>query len=132
MPGVLYYDQPMSIVFLRNYAMSSEETLRYFEYSDGSFATHYVDPATGMARTAIDTLVSYSRDAGCAEILLKMAPVFMGEAFREDGLGENLAPEGIFFIWCEDRKLICTDPRANVAMESDSGYTLVRFDGYQK
>lgn len=102
------YSDPTAIVFLRNYPMGDSDRWHYYSYEDGSITTPYIDPTDGMSRTAADNLVSYSGDAGCAEILLRTISLYMGQTLDTDSLAQ-LAAEGIHSVWCEDTTIRYTD-----------------------
>lgn len=111
MPANFFYSGPMSIVSLRDYPMSSQDKWSYYAYEDGSVTSVYLDPADGMCRTSIDGITAYSRRAGCAEMALKLADLFIGKTFDAEAL-ERLAQEDIQSVRCVDNSLVCTDERA--------------------
>lgn len=126
LPAVLRYSEPRSIVFLRDYPMSDRDRWHYFGFSNGSAASVYIDPADGMNRNAIDSLVSYSRDSGCAEIAVRMAPVFLGDAFAPADLSQ-MELDGIYSLWCVEDILHCNDEAAQLEIQTDESgksYTL--------
>lgn len=102
--GVLTYNGPISMVYLKNYP-TAESDANYRIVED-----HYVhlmaDPEDGMYRTAAANLVSYSYDGGCADILLRMLPGFIGE--------EMLVPEDVFSLWCENGTICYNDGSVSV------------------
>lgn len=108
LPASLEYFGPMSLVTLRGYPLSDQERWMYYAYQDGSVTSVYLDPADGRSRTSIDGLTAYSREKGCAEILLKVAPVFIAESFDAYDL-ERLAHEGIDSVRCHEKGIICTE-----------------------
>ena len=107
MPANFFYSGPMSIVSLRDYPMSEQDKWNYYAYGDGTFTSVYLD-MDGMSRSSVDGITAYSRESGCAEIALKLAPVFLGEAFDAQAL-VGLAQEGILSVWFEGSSLISTD-----------------------
>jgi len=111
MPANFFYSGPMSLVSLRDYPMSDADRWNYYAYADGSFTSVYLDPADGMCRTSIDGITAYSRSAGCGEMALKLAPVFIAETFDAEAL-ERLAQEGIQSVRCVENSLVCTDEEA--------------------
>lgn len=112
-PGVMDYQGPMSILFLRNYPLSDADRWHYYAYKAGSITTAMVDPADGLSKSAVNNLVVYSRDAGCAQLLLKAAPVFVADAFDDQPL-QDLAKEKIHSVWFENGELISTDADISV------------------
>lgn len=104
--GVMRYRQAMGIVYLRNYpANDSLDWQHYYEFRDGEIRTAYVDASDGYCKSAVNNLVSYSRESGCAEILFQVMPVYIRERFEADQLAE-LAREGIYSIYCEDNQIL--------------------------
>lgn len=106
--GEMVYNQPIGIVSLRSYPMSQQDGSRWFVYEDGSVTTSYVSPIDGMDTCASAQLVSYSYGAGCAQLLLEVAPVFIAETLDTQAL-HTLAGEGIHSIWCGDGTVYHTD-----------------------
>ncbi|MBE6981056.1 MAG: hypothetical protein E7437_01890 [Ruminococcaceae bacterium] len=125
-PAIMDYQGAMSIVFWRNYPLSSNDRWHYFDFGNGRIASVYLDPADGSEKSATDNLVSYSTEDGCAEILLQTAPLYLTEFLDVRALND-LAGDGIYSIWFEGTKLQKNDPdlqiRANPELP-DSPYEL--------
>lgn len=108
--GVMRYECARSIVCLRSYPVNSSlDQQRYYEFRDGEIRTAYVDAADGYCRSAVDSLVSYSQGSSCAEILLRVVPVYIADHFQEEKL-HVLAQEGIYSVYCEDRTVFYNEP----------------------
>lgn len=120
LPAVYNYGVPTSIVVLKNYPMSEKDRWHYFSYADGSITTTFLDPVDGTSKSATDNLFSYSREAGCAEILLQTAPLFIADQLNEDGL-QKLAEHGIYTIWGEGFELHYNEADANIIPVADNG-----------
>lgn len=104
--GVMRYRQAMSIVYLRNYpANDSLDWQHYYEFQNGEIRTAYIDATDGYCKSAVNNLVSYSQDSGCAEILFRVMPVYINDFFEADQLAK-LAREGIYSIYCEDNQIL--------------------------
>lgn len=121
--GILQYDQPCSLVFLRNYPMDSSDWLHYFEYDDGSVATVFIDPEDGMSKASTDSLVAYSYERSCSEILLDTAPVFIADIFETTELN-GMQNDAIHSIWFENTVLHYTEPNAKIQVSEDYGYSI--------
>lgn len=121
LPAVLQYDSPMSIVFLRNFPMSSRDSENYYQFSDGRIATALLDPTDGMSKSATDNLVSYSKNAGCAEIALALAPVFIADQL-DTGTLNDLTLQQVYSIWFEDSCLFYNEEAADITISSDASY----------
>lgn len=118
-PVVMAYTGPMSIVSLRNYPMSDADRWHYFTFSNGRIATAFVDPADGIDKSSTDNLVAYSGEAGCAEILLNTAGIFVADEFDETAL-EALMQKGIHAIWFEDALLKRTQETLTLVPTEDA------------
>ncbi len=92
--AVLQYRGPVSLVYLRDYAMNSLDRQHYYQTAGGEIRTAYIDPQDGLCRNSVSSLVSYTYDdsAGCADILLSMIPVYIADEF-DAGAVEALAGE---------------------------------------
>lgn len=104
--GVMRYRNAVSIVYLRNYpANDSLDWQHYYEFQNGEIRTAYIDAADGYSKSAVNNLVSYSRESGCAEILFRVMPVYIKDYF-EAGQLAKLGREGIYSIYCEDNQIL--------------------------
>lgn len=123
--GAMQYDRPISIVSLRDYPISQQDQYHYYAFQSGSVVSTLVDPADGISKSAIDSLVGYSYDLGCAEILLQQAPVFISDSFDEAAL-EAMSENGVHSIWFDGLKLLCNDEDLTIILNAESGldYTL--------
>lgn len=107
--GVMEYQGPISIVSLRGYAASEADRLRIYELRNGDRRTAYLSPVDGRCRNAVDDLACYSRTAGCGEIALRAAPIYVADRLDVPAL-EALSGGGIESIRCENRVIYGTDP----------------------
>lgn len=106
--GIMKYTGPLSIVYLRNYRMTELDNQYYYELSNGETRTSFIDIADGLCKSSINDLVSYSKEYGCAEILLQMLPVYIADTFHEELLNP-LAGNSIHSIYCEDSVIYYND-----------------------
>lgn len=74
---------------------------------DGQTRTAYLDISDGLCRSAEDSLVAYSKDSSCAEILLELIPIYIAEALDLERLAE-LSAEGIDSIYCDNQRILYT------------------------
>ena len=116
--AVLQYDKPMSLVYLRNYPLSNADSRSYFSFADGTIATSYFDCTDGQSRSATDNLVSYSENAGCAQIALQCGGLFAAGELDEAAL-RALSDTGIESIWFTATKLNTTDKDATVLLAEE-------------
>lgn len=104
------YRGPMSLAVMRNFPVSGLDDSRYYRLRDGRMCTMYLDPSDGMCKASMNSLVSYSQTQGCAELALKMAPIFISE-----GLPQELAGQDVWYITCQRNKLCFTEPGLELA-----------------
>ena len=115
MPARLSYTGPMSLVQLRDFPMAEQDRWHYFAYSSGHITSVYLDPANGLTGPAMDSLTGYSMEKGCAQLLLELAPVFLGAESDSAGL-EALVRVGTFAVWTEGTVVRTTAPGASVEL----------------
>lgn len=123
LPAVLTYSGPMSLVSLRSYPLSDQDRWHYYAYEDGSITTAFLDSADGLSKSSVDGLTAYSRDRGCADILLQTAPLFVADSFDAQAL-EQLAWKGIESVRCHDKGVVITEESAAVTL-TDDDYRIV-------
>lgn len=99
--AAMQYTGAHSIVFLRNYMMNSYDEQYYYQLSNGDVRTSYVDIADGYCKSAVNNLVSYSADLGCAEVLMQMMTIYIADTFDAQAL-LSLMENGIHSIYCEN------------------------------
>ena len=102
--GVLQYSGPASLVLLKDYAVNSTDT--FYRSSGDHVVFPYTDPTDGLYKASTPTLLSYSHELGCADVLLQMLPCFAAEEFT--------VPQGIASVWCEDRTICYNDPQITI------------------
>ena len=118
MPAVMHYSQPTSIVFMRNYPMSELDKWHYYVFSSGETASAYIDASDGLYKSAVDNLVSYSSELGCAEIMLQMSPVYIAEMFDE-AMISKMSENAVYSVWIEDHTIRYNDEKLNLDLMND-------------
>lgn len=123
-PGVLNCTGPSSIVFLRDYPLDAKDSWHYMDFGGDHILTSYIDPADGTGKCYYDNLVSYSGQAGCAEILMEMIPSFITDGYNASVM--DARAEGIYTVWFEGYTLHHNGSGEVVLSESgrEVGYTL--------
>ena len=101
-PCQFQYRGAVSMVSLRSFPQVEEDRWRYFAYADGNIVSAYLDPKDGLSKCSPDMLLSYSKTASCADIVLAIAPIFVADTVDREAL---LSLEGIGSIWMEDTKV---------------------------
>lgn len=107
-PGKLIYSGSRSMVFLRDYPLSEMDRWNYRVYQDGRIVSALINPLDGTNKNSVANLVSYSRETGCAEVLMEMLCVYMADTFEESAV-MNMAQKGIYTIWCEGNTVCYND-----------------------
>ena len=116
-PATISYDRPISIVYLRNYPLSSQDRWHYYGFTGGRIVTLAIDPADGLCKSSTDNMVAYSGSHGCAEILLRLIPVYVADELQQEGI-QDLMQEEIFSIWFEATKLLYNDPQLKLTLDT--------------
>ena len=106
--AVMKYSGARSIVYMRNYPMTSLDDQHYYEMQTGEIRTMYLDAEDGLCKSATNNLVSYSESKGCADILLQMIPVYINDQW-EPGKLEDWEKTGISYIYFQDGMLYSND-----------------------
>ena len=96
---------------LRNYATSDLAVQLYHQWEDGSYTSCHIDPADGRSKSAVNDLIGYGQGIGCAEILMKLYPLYVAETFDESALQ---TVTGIATVYCKDRAIYTSDVAAVV------------------
>ena len=119
--GKLEYKGRNSIVSLRPFKTSDRDMI-YYRYEDGTERHGYVDVKDGLCKNALDTLVSYSHDRSCGEVLLSVIPIYIANDFDGEKL-KDLVQKGIYSIY-SDGTVLCYNEEA-VALKDlfDDGKT---------
>lgn len=119
-PARMQYDEPMSIVFLRNYPLSERDRWHYYAFESGEIVTAMLNPGDCMSSSATDNLVSYSSKVGCAEILMRTVSLYTAQEL-DTGAVNALTADGIHSIWCEGTALNYNDADLVLEHLTDNG-----------
>lgn len=90
----LRFSSAASLVYLRDYPLGDADAGNYYVFEDGTVRFPYIDPADGYCKSAIPELAAVSTEMGCAELVLKLAPLYIADALDQAGL-QALTREGI-------------------------------------
>lgn len=112
--AAMTYAGQRRMVSLRDYPVNEQDAGRFYAFQDGHILTPYMDPADGVTKCAVHDLTGYSDTLSCGELALKLAPVFVADSLDEAAL-EELAGEWVYTAWCEDGKVLYTDPDIELA-----------------
>lgn len=106
--GVMNYRGPRGMVYLRDYPLNEEDGRRMYRLKTGEIRTNYLSTGDGRCKSAVHDLIAYSDTMGCAEIALRIAPIYVADSLDAAAL-EALAASGIQSIRMEDRVIRGTD-----------------------
>lgn len=82
----ILFDEPMSLVNFRTFPLQEEDEGRTYVMANGELRHGYLDASDGICRAAMNAMLVYSQESGCAEIALKAAPVFIADDLDQQGL----------------------------------------------
>ena len=123
--AVMRYEAPASIVSLRDYPLGQSDHRIYHTFPDGHIASFLIDPADGMCKASVDSLIAYGKNQSCAEILLQLVPVFIADTFSNSRLLE-LASSGIHSLWCEGQSVYHTDAQVDLTILPQDNMTYTK------
>lgn len=122
--GRLAYKQQISVVMLKDYAISKDED-GYYVYEDGTSRSHFVNVENGENVSAISTYTAYSATKTCSQIVLEILPLYLAYSFDTDKVA-SAKEGGIFSIYCKDGKILCNDENMTInPIERESGTYVV-------
>lgn len=112
--GIMEYDYPLSIVSLKNYPVDTDNLDdRYYIWDDGKITNAYISTENGLCQTCISELYAVSKEKGCSEIVLSIAPYYISEKFDRDAV-TKLTKHGIVCIWWENDGFVQSEKDAVV------------------
>ena len=117
-PAVMEYTGPNALVFLHSFPLDELDAWSYYVYEDGNIITSMIDPHDGGSKSSLTSMVGYSEDYGCAEILLNLAPVFVADTF--DAAAVNaLTDKNIHSVWFEQGDLFYNEASLKLQINAD-------------
>lgn len=105
--GTMNYSGPMSIVALRDFPIAGSDAY-YREGANKTILHPYLSLENGMPQASTHALVATSKTLGCADMLLKLQPLYVAEAL-DTGALTALQKEGMDCVWFENNTVFCTD-----------------------
>lgn len=118
-PAVMSYEGANSLVLFRNFTVSDTDAWHYYTYSSGETVTSYLDVETCMSKASVSSLLSYSAELSCGEILLQTLHLYASDTLDEQKLNE-LTGEGIYSVWCDEKSITYNDPNLTLTSQLDS------------
>ena len=86
--------EAVSIVYLHDYPLGSGGRSSYYVHEDGTIRSPYIDPADGLCKSALPEIAASSPELSCAELALRLAPIYISDTFDEAAL-QAAAREGV-------------------------------------
>ena len=112
--ATMKYTQPQSMVTLRDFPLNARDKYHYYQLTNGEIRTMYLDIADGKCKSAAASLCSYSVEQSCAEILLKIVPLYIADTMQETALWK-LGDGGIYSAFCEEQVILYNDASLQLA-----------------
>lgn len=116
-PGQLVYKAPASLVMLHRFSLETGDS---YTYASGETVTAYLDPLDCRSKAATDSLLVYSGETGCGELLLQVTSLYIADSFDSVALAA-LREEGTYGVWCQENTVFYNDP--SLTLNLQSGYT---------
>lgn len=119
--AIMSYSGQISVVNYRSYPMTDLDAPYYSEDADGNTLSKYIG-GNGYPASATGSLVMFSREKSCAEILVSTMEYYLADTLDTAEV-ENI-PE-ISCVYCEDSKVVTNSTDEKISFDSFyDGYTL--------
>ena len=119
--AIMKYSGQISVVNYRSYPMTDLDAPYYSEDADGNTLSKYIG-GNGYPASATGSLVMFSREKSCAEILVSTMKYYLADTLDTAEV-ENI-PE-ISCVYCEDSKVVTNSTDEKISFDSFyDGYTL--------
>lgn len=69
-----------TVVWLRNYPISTVEKTDFYDWSDDRLTNSRLDPADGLDKAACGDFVTYSQTRNCAQVLLQTMDLYVADS----------------------------------------------------
>ena len=118
-PGQMVCKAPASLVTLRRFSLETGDS---YTYATGETVTAYLDPADCRSKAAAESLLAYSAQAGCGELLLQVTGLYTAESLDTQALAA-LREVGTYTLWCQEGTVFYNDPSLKLDLRKDGSYT---------
>lgn len=117
------YRGPVSIACLRDFPTSEQDFGRFYTLRSGEVRTPYLDTADALCRNGVSSLVSYSREKSCGQLLMEMIPAYIADEFcGEDAAA--LAVKDVQSVFCQGTVVSYTEAQVILSdLPEAAGYT---------
>ncbi|MBO4265338.1 MAG: hypothetical protein J5922_04605 [Clostridia bacterium] len=114
----LSYGGNSSSVYLRDFPLSNEEKYISYVTEQGKIISRYINIADGRSHTEMPSLLLKSADYNCTKLACIMTETFISS---DDAYGmlDDLKIDGIYCVYCKDKKVFCSDKDMTVAIENE-------------
>ena len=119
-PATMDYSGGCSIVSLRDFPINEKDRWRYYAFEDGRIARLFIDTADGEEKSVVTNMTSYSKNAGCVEILLSIAPLYLAGTLDTEKVSW-LTQNGIYTVYADGKTVYSNN--ANLTLNLSFGYT---------
>lgn len=75
-----------AVVSLNSFPLADREEALFYQFQSGEVRLPYVDAKDGLSRSAADSVTAFTSNGSCADLILQLAPYFIGEAFDDAAL----------------------------------------------
>ena len=118
-PGQMVYKAPASLVMFHRFSLEPGDS---YTYASGEAVTVYLDPEDCRSKAATESLLAYSAQLGCGELLLQTADIYTADSL-DTGALSGLRDQGIYSVWCKEKTVFYNDPALGLVLRKDGGYT---------
>lgn len=119
--AIMSYSGQISVVNYRSYPMTDLDAPYYSEDADGNTLSKYIG-GNGYPTSATGSLVMFSREKSCAEILASTMEYYLADTLDTTEV-ENI-PE-ISCVYCKDSKVVTNSTDEKISFDNFyDGYTL--------
>ena len=116
--GQVRYTVPLSTVTMRTFPVNYSDDPHYYVLENGETRFPYISTRTGLCLAARSSFVCWSEEAGCADILMNMIPVYVSDSLNVN----SLKYAGVF---CKDDVIWHTAPLTeDVTVIPAEGYSV--------
>ena len=110
--GVAHCENIRSLVQFRNYPINEINSQNYYAYSNGTFATRYLN-SDGYYVSALNDILAYSTSKNCAHIALELSEIFIQDKLDQERIMQNMNEE-IYTIWFSDSVIYYNDKNLQI------------------
>lgn len=122
MPATLQYTGGNSVVTLRDFPINVGDARRYYSYEDGRIVSVMLDPATAAGKSAVTSMICYSQQQSCGEILMAMMNVYFADSLDSQELN-GLKEQKIYTVYAKDRVVYTNDAADSLSLNPDQPFT---------